>query len=64
MSKAGVILSCIGTILSLISFLRTDKKSVGTWRELYERKDNYNVEAPIVYLGILLIIVGTILQCL
>lgn len=61
-SKIGIILNCIGTILSLYGFLSTDKNMVGTWGEIAQRKETYNKECPFVFLGIALIIIGTILQ--
>ena len=64
MEKIGIVLNCIGTIMSFYGFLSTDKNAVGTWEELYRRKDDFKKEYPIMCSGIILIIFGAMLQIL
>lgn len=59
---AGLICSLVGTIITFVKLLTTQKNSVGTWAALYNARREFVKEQKLVYAGLVLIVVGTVLQ--
>jgi hypothetical protein len=58
----GLVCSLVGTIITFLKLLTTQKNSVGTWAALYNARTEFVKEQKLVCVGLALIVVGTILQ--
>lgn len=58
----GLFFSLVGTIITFLRILTTQKKNVGTWESLYNEQENFVKERLWVWLGLGLICLGTFLQ--
>jgi len=61
-SIAGIVLSFIGTAFSLWKILMRDERIAGTWRDIPNLHKNAIKERRYVMVGIILILVGNLLQ--
>ncbi len=61
-SIAGIVLSFIGTAFSLWKILMRDERIAGTWRDIPNLHKNAIKERRYVMVGIVLILVGNLLQ--
>ncbi len=61
-SIAGIVLSFIGTAFSLWKILMRDERIAGTWRDIPNLHKNAIKERRYVIVGIILILVGNLLQ--
>ncbi len=61
-SIAGIVLSFIGTAFSLWKILMRDERIAGTWRDIPNLHKNAVKERRYVMVGIVLILVGNLLQ--
>ena len=58
----GLAVTLIGTIITFMKIFTTQKKTVGTWGSLSNAQNDFIKERKWVYIGLGLIIIGTILQ--
>ena len=58
----GLAVTLIGTIITFMKIFTTQAKTVGTWGSFKNAKDDFVKERRWVYIGLSLIIIGTVLQ--
>ncbi len=61
---AGIAFTTIGSIVALISIMKTDPTIVGTWGEPEQRRKEAPKDKLRAYLGCFLIAIGGLLQIL
>ena len=62
LNSVGIVLSIVGTIITLWTLLTTKNSEAGTWGELAERHEKFPKEKKKVKIGIVVIAIGGILQ--
>ena len=60
----GIAFTTIGSIVALISIMKTDPKIVGTWGEPEQRRKEAPKDKLRSYVGCVLIVIGGLLQIL
>ena len=60
----GIAFTTIGSVVALISIMKTDLQMVGTWGEPEQRRKEAPKEKLRAYIGCILIAIGGLLQIL
>lgn len=60
----GIAFTTIGSVIALISIIKTNPKTVGTWGEPEQRRKEAPKDKLRAYVGCALIVIGGLLQIL
>ena len=64
MNIIGIALTTIGSVIALITIMKTDPQMVGTWGEPEQRRKDAPKDKHRAYVGCALIVIGGLFQIL